>query len=80
MCRYRAPDPNKGSSLYTAPVEPGGAIFLWGFGAMYTEPGLGGVFVRRYDFAPKPWEIRNWHRKFMPFESEGLISIKKPSS
>jgi len=53
MCRYRAPDPNKGSSLYTAPVEPGGAIFLWGFGAMYTEPGLGGVFVRRYDFAPK---------------------------
>jgi hypothetical protein len=53
MCRYRPPKPTEGSTLYTAAIEPGGQIFLWGFGAMYTEPGFGGVFLRRYDFAPK---------------------------
>jgi len=53
MCRYRSPNPNTGSTLYTAAVEPGGSLFLWGFGAMYAEPNLGGVFVRRYGFAPR---------------------------
>jgi hypothetical protein len=53
MCQYRSGEPNRGSTLYTAAVEPGGSVFLWGFGAMYAEPGQGGVFVRRYDFAPR---------------------------
>jgi hypothetical protein len=53
MCVYPTPDANRGSSVYTAAVEPGGNIFLWGFGALYSEPGLGGVFLRRYDFAPR---------------------------
>jgi hypothetical protein len=53
MCQYRSGEPNRGSTLYTAAVEPGGSVFLWGFGAMYAEPGRGGVFVRRYDFAPR---------------------------
>ena len=53
MCVYRPPDPDCGSSVYTAAVEPGGSVFLWGFGAMYSEPGLGGIFLRRYDFAPR---------------------------
>ncbi|MGL6076112.1 MAG: hypothetical protein ACRC8S_18290 [Fimbriiglobus sp.] len=50
MCQYRS---DKGSTLYTAEIEPGGSLFLWGFGAMYCEPGCGSVFVKRYDFAPK---------------------------
>lgn len=53
MCRYRPCDPNGGSTVYTAAVERGGSIFLWGFGAMYAEANVGGVFVRRYDFAPR---------------------------
>lgn len=53
MCRYRPSDPSRSSTLYTAAVEPGGSLFLWGFGAMYAEPNLGGVFVRRYGFAPR---------------------------
>lgn len=53
MCQYRPLDPSLKSTLYSAAVEPGGSVFLWGFGAMYAEPGLGGVFVRRYDFAPR---------------------------
>lgn len=51
MCRHRSP--GGGSSLYTAAVAGGGAVWLWGFGVLYTEPGAGGVFVRRYDFAPR---------------------------
>lgn len=55
MCRYRAPGGEASSlyTLYTAAVESGGSLFLWGFGAMYAEPGAGGVFVRRHDFAPR---------------------------
>ena len=53
MCQYRPRDPNKGSTVYTAAVEGGGSIFLWGFGAMYAEANVGSVFVRRYDFAPR---------------------------
>lgn len=53
MCRYRPRDPSRKSSLYTAAIEPAGSLYLWGFGAMYAESGLGGVFVRRYGFAPR---------------------------
>lgn len=53
MCVSRTADAERGSSVYTAAVEPGGNVCLWGFGALYSEPGLGGVFLRRYDFAPR---------------------------
>jgi len=53
MCQNHASDPRRGSTRYTAAIEPCGSIFLWGFGAMYAEPGVGNVFVRRYDFAPR---------------------------
>ena len=53
MCRFRPPDPTRKSTLYTVAIEPAGSIFLWGFGAMYAEPAIGGVFVRRYGFAPR---------------------------
>ncbi len=53
MCQYRSPTPARSGAMYTANVESGGSVFLWGFGAMYSEPNRGGVFVRRYDFAPK---------------------------
>lgn len=53
LCRYRPAKPDAGSTLYTAPVPPGGSVFVWGFGAMYAEPEWGGVFVRRYDFSPR---------------------------
>lgn len=53
MCQYRPRDPQRGNTLYTAAVAPVGSVFLWGFGALYAEPGFGGVFLRRYDFAPK---------------------------
>ena len=53
MCQYWAPDPKRSSSMYTAAVESGGNVFLWGFGAMYSEPGRGESFDGRYNFAPK---------------------------
>ena len=53
MCRYRPPDLTRSGTLYAATVEPAGSLFLWGFGAMYAAPGLGGVFVRRYGFTPR---------------------------
>jgi hypothetical protein len=59
LCRYRGVPSDVGSTLYVAAIEPGGQLFLWGFGAMYAEPDRGGIFVRRYDFQPKLTPLRS---------------------
>jgi len=77
MCVHRAPDAERVSSVYTAAVEPGGNIFLWGFGAMYSEPGLGGVFLRRYDFAPR---LTSLESGIAIHDPRGLGSLANPVS
>jgi hypothetical protein len=57
MCRHRTS--GEGSSMYTATLRSGASLWLWGFGAMCSEAGLGGVFVQRYDFAPKLTSIES---------------------
>jgi hypothetical protein len=51
MCRYR-PNDGRGSTAYTGPVAGDGVVWLWGFGLLYSQPDLGGVFLRRYGFDP----------------------------
>ncbi|MGF1582926.1 MAG: hypothetical protein ACFCD0_26700, partial [Gemmataceae bacterium] len=51
MCRYRSPEPRL-ASLYKATLEGGAEVWLWGFGLLYHEPGLGCIFLRRYSFDP----------------------------
>jgi hypothetical protein len=77
MCRYRAPNSLRGGTLYTAAVEPGGSLFLWGFGALYTEAGRGGVFIRRYDFAPS---LTVRESGLGAHEADDLRPLTKPTS
>lgn len=53
MCRYAAPNDTSGSTMYTAKIDDEGAVFLWGFGVLLTIPHHGGLFLRRFDFAPR---------------------------
>lgn len=50
-CR-RPPEDVRGSSAYTLYRESGESILLWGFGLLYSRTGVGGLFLRRYDFTP----------------------------
>lgn len=51
MCRHRSPE-SRLTSLYKATLEGDAEVWLWGFGLLYGEPGLGCVFLRRYGFDP----------------------------
>lgn len=51
MCHYRPPTPS-GSPSYSGRLPEGGGVTLWGFGVFLGVPGIGGVFLRRFSFAP----------------------------
>ncbi len=51
--RQRPPAGAAGSSAYLWKAEPDIAIVLWGFGAFCGSPVNGGVYLRRYEFAPR---------------------------
>lgn len=55
--RQRPPAGAAGSSAYLWTAESDTIIVLWGFGAFYGSPVNGGVYLRRYEFAPRyvPW-------------------------
>lgn len=52
MCRHRSSAPEPECTAYTGRMAGGGTVWLWGFGLMYCQPDLGGVFLRRYGFEP----------------------------
>ncbi len=75
MCRYRPADASSGSSLYTAAVESGGQVWLWGFGCAYSEANRGSVFLRRFDFVPQ-WSPTD---NFLGIhEANRLLSFQTP--
>lgn len=51
MSRYRSPEPGC-STLYKAVLAGDAEVWLWGFGLLYRDPGVGCVFLRRYGFDP----------------------------
>jgi hypothetical protein len=51
LCRYR-PSDGRGSTAYTGRVAGNGMVWLWGFGLLFWQSDLGGVFLRRYGFDP----------------------------
>ncbi|MDW8144796.1 MAG: hypothetical protein RMJ48_00615 [Roseiflexaceae bacterium] len=51
--RQRPPAGAAGSSAYLWTAEPEMIIVLWGFGAFCGDPMKGGVYLRRYEFAPQ---------------------------
>lgn len=51
MCRYRSTEPKHGT-LYKATLQGDAEVWLWGFGLLYREPGVGCVFLRRKGFDP----------------------------
>lgn len=52
MCRHRPSEPKRGGTLYRATLHGDAEVWLWGFGLLYREPGLGCVFLRRSGFDP----------------------------
>ncbi len=52
MGHYRPAEERRASPRYTAAVEGGGTVTLWGFGCFFGIPNVGGIFVRRYGFVP----------------------------
>ena len=46
---HRAPDPTRGSSVYTCQLTPEQVIVLWGFGVLYAQASIGGLFLARSD-------------------------------
>lgn len=51
--RQRPPAGAAGSSAYLWTTEPDTIIVLWGFGVFCGSPIDGGVYLRRYEFAPR---------------------------
>lgn len=79
LCRQRSHTDPKGSSVYHALLDTGGSVFLWGFGALYGEPGRGGVFVRRFDFSPKLTTLEAGTGLFQPDQVTPLTRPRSPS-
>ena len=52
LCRHGSPDPQRGATFYTTALDNGAEVWLWGFGVLYFQPKLGGVFLQRYGFDP----------------------------
>lgn len=50
--RQRPSAGSAGSSAYLLSTEPDAAIVLWGFGAFCGNPADGGIYLKRYEFAP----------------------------
>ena len=55
--RHRPPPGEQRASCYTLSVSPSAHVALWGFGMFYGDVRFGGLFLRRYTFAPhwSPW-------------------------
>lgn len=51
MSRFRSPEPHC-ASMYKATLEGDAEVRLWGFGLLYSEPGVGDVFLRRFGRDP----------------------------
>ncbi|MDW8234819.1 MAG: hypothetical protein RMJ54_18765, partial [Roseiflexaceae bacterium] len=51
--RQRPPAGATGSSAYLRTADPDTVIVLWGFGAFCGSPVNSGVYLKRYEFAPR---------------------------
>lgn len=51
--KHAAPQGSGSKPCYGMTCPGGPAIGLWGFGMYYGDERLGGVFVKRFDFAPR---------------------------
>jgi hypothetical protein len=77
FCRYRSPKDDREATLYTTSIPNGGTVWLWGFGAAFTLPGLGSVFVRRYDFSPR---LSSRVSFLGEHEADGIAGLYSPVS
>lgn len=51
--RKRPPEGKKGSSSYTLRPGPGSKVALWGFGVLYSNVEVGGLYLFRQGFSPR---------------------------
>ena len=51
--RYRPPEGQQGSSAYMQEIDPAKRLVVWGWGLFFGDTALGGLHLRRYDFAPR---------------------------
>jgi hypothetical protein len=63
---HRPANPDCGSTAYVLVPHPELIIILWGFGVFYGDAERVGMFLKRYEFAPRltsqslpPWEMWN---------------------
>lgn len=67
--RIKKPAGDKGSSLYRLDLSPTSRAILRGFGVFFGDDSCGGMFLRRFDFAPQltpkpdlsrpPWSVED---------------------
>jgi len=53
FAKHRPPDGVKASTRYELTLDDGGQIDLWGFGLLYRDPDLGGLYLGRFKLAPR---------------------------
>ncbi|MDW8233758.1 MAG: hypothetical protein RMJ54_13350 [Roseiflexaceae bacterium] len=78
--RQRPPAGATGSSAYLRTADRDTVIVLWGFGAFCGSPVNGGVYLKRYEFAPRyipridtqrlPWLPDQVHAAVIPLEPD----------
>jgi hypothetical protein len=51
--RVRSPEDHQGSSAYTLRLADEHTMMMWGFGLFCGQKDQGGVFIKRFGFAPK---------------------------
>jgi hypothetical protein len=76
--RFRPPEDWSGSSRYTYSPAPGEWVTLWGFGVLYGEDALGGLYLRRRSFSP---QLLPEARPEQPVWSPGqLTGLRSPTA
>ncbi len=76
--RQRPPADGRGSSEYGLQLCPQRRVTLWGFGLLYGDASAGGLFLKRYGFAPRLLELAETPAHI--WQTEQLPALRAPRS
>jgi len=51
--RHGIPPGRQGCSCYSWNQPEGGSVWLWSFGLFFSRPGIGAIYLRRFEFLPR---------------------------
>ena len=76
--RVEKPAESSASSIYQLDISSEAQVILRGFGVYCGDPRFGGLFLRRYEFAPKLTARADLEK--LPWQPEDLPSLRSPKS